>query len=114
MKRITLFAITLFAYKIAFNQTYYQATAYFLSGVTRTVTSTDTFATVTASDINTVLVRYGLNSSEVYPAFAEFNESDTLLLPNAELGRTDTIKQMDRAKIFTVTVSGVAIILRLK
>ena len=26
-------------------------------------------------------------------------------MPNAELGRTDTIKQMDRAKIFTITVT---------
>lgn len=105
MKKIILLITALLLFLIAFNQsTYYQATAYFLSGVTRTVTSTDTSATVTASDINAVLSKYGLTSSQVYPAFAEFNEADTLLLPDTELGRTDTIKQMDRAKIFTITV----------
>ncbi|HVZ95444.1 MAG TPA: S8 family peptidase [Chitinophagaceae bacterium] len=105
MKRLFILCTCLCGFSWAYSQNYYQATAYFLSGVTRTVTSTDTFATVTASDINAVLSKYGLNSSNVYPAFPEFNEQDTLLLPNSELGRIDTIKQMDRAKIFVITVT---------
>jgi hypothetical protein len=106
MKKITLFAICICFFLKAFNQnsTYYQATVYFTSGVTRTVTSSDTSATVSASDINAILTKYSLNGSDVYPAFPEFNEADTLLLPNLKIGRTDTIKQMDRANIFTITV----------
>lgn len=90
---------------ILFCQTnYYQTLVYFTSGVSSNVTATDTSATVTASDVQAVLNKYSIASNMIYPAFADFIESDTLLLSSSELGTTDSIKQMDKAKIFTITV----------
>jgi hypothetical protein len=84
---------------------YYQASVYFRSGVQRNITATDTSATVTASDIQAVLNKYHITSSYVYPAFPKFKESDTLKISVSDGGIADSLKQMDKAKVFTITVS---------
>jgi hypothetical protein len=81
---------------------YYQVSVYFTSGVTRIISPGDTAASVTAQDILNVLSKYGLTASSVYPAFPAFNEADTVIVID-KLG--DKIKQMDKAKVFTITVS---------
>jgi len=92
--------------KTAIAQTsYYQASVYFKSGVTRNITPTDTSATVTASDIQTVLTRYSIAATSVYPEFPKFIETDTLKITTSKGGTQDSLKQMDKAKVFAITVS---------
>lgn len=81
--------------------TYYQVSVYFKTGVTRIVSPGDTAASVTAQDILNVLAKYGLPASNVYPAFPAFVETDTLKVID-KLG--DSLKQMDKAKVFVITV----------
>jgi thermitase len=82
---------------------YHQTTVYFTTGVTRTVTSSDTSATVTATDIQAVLNKYNIPANQVYPAFPEFKSSDTLIYQGD--GTSNPLKQMDKTKIFTITTS---------
>jgi subtilisin family serine protease len=81
---------------------YYQASVYFKSGVTRNITPTDTSATITASDVFILCSRYAIPTNYIRPAFPEFKESDTLVsIP--ETGKF--YKIMNKAKVFTITVS---------
>jgi hypothetical protein len=86
------------------SQSYYQATVYFKSGVQRNITPTDTSVTVTSSNVASVLSYYGIAANYVYPAFPLFNEADTIMISD----NGDTIKQMNKAKIFAITLSDTA------
>jgi hypothetical protein len=103
---LKLFFLFAFSFSVAnlFSQSYYQATVYFVSGVQRNITATDTSATITSTNVLNILSSYGISTNYVYPAFPKFNESDTL--KTYEGG--DTIKCMNKANIFTVTVSDIA------
>src|SRR5580698_7480814 len=81
---LCIFCIAFCEILFAQTSTYYQAIVYFSSGVKRNITATDTSASVTASDIQSVITKYSIGASYVYPAFPEFNERDTLAVTNVE------------------------------
>jgi Subtilase family/Secretion system C-terminal sorting domain len=108
MKRISfLFVLLMISCMVApqilsAQSSYYQVTVYFISGVQRVVGPGDTAATVTSQNVLNVLTKYSLTSSNVYPAYPAFNEVDTLKTIDSA---GDKLKQMDRAKVFVVTVT---------
>jgi len=90
-----LFSVSSFA-QVDFNA---QVIVYFQSGVQR-VPPSNTTALVTSANVQNVLDAYNIPASNVVPSFPEFNEGDTL---NPEFGESS--RQMNRAKIFTITTS---------
>ncbi|MEJ0101735.1 MAG: hypothetical protein WDO19_03850 [Bacteroidota bacterium] len=98
--RLSVLVILLLTFFKVHSQSYYQATVYFSSGATRNVTATDTSAAITSTNILNVLSAHGISASKVYPAFPEFKEADTLKVSES----LDSISQMNKAKIFVITV----------
>lgn len=74
-----------------------QVLVYFKSGVLRNAAPNQNTVTITSSGINATLANYGLNASNVRPAFPDFNEADTVI---AEIGESS--RQMNLAKVFTI------------
>src|SRR5664279_111567 len=87
-----LLASNIFCHTLFAQSQYYQATVYFIYGVQRNLTATYTSATVTASDIQTILTRYAISGNSIYPSFPEFRESDTLKVFVTDGGYVDSLK----------------------
>lgn len=79
-----------------------QLIVYFKSGVQR-VPPLNTSANITSGTILNLLGSYGIPPSNVVPSFSSFNEADTV---SSEMGESS--RQMNRAKIFTVTITNPA------
>lgn len=79
-----------------------QVIVYFKTGATR-VAPGNTTANISSVNILSVLNNYSIPTVNVVPSFPAFNEADTV---NYELGESS--RQMNRAKLFTVTVTNPA------
>jgi len=79
-----------------------QLIVYFKTGVQR-VPPSNTSANITSGTILNLLSSYGIPPSNVVPSFSSFNEADTV---NSEIGESS--RQMDRAKVFTITITNPA------
>lgn len=77
-----------------------QVLVYFQSGAQRNPPPNQNTVTITSSNIIQVLSNYGLTASNLTSSFPDFNEADTV---NAEMGEDS--RQMNRAKVFTITLS---------
>lgn len=75
-----------------------EAMVYFQSGVTR---NPDTTATITSQNILNVLNNLNIPTSNVKPAFPEFNESDTLI-SFPEFPNEPVTKEMNRTKVYRI------------
>lgn len=101
MKKIFILLILVFAcFMYTFSQANLQnqVLVYFKTGAQR-VAPSNTTSNITSQNILNVLNTYSIPTSNIVPSFPSFNESDTI---NAELGEIS--RQMNRAKVFTITV----------
>lgn len=90
----TIASINVFAQQNPMNE----AMVYFLSGVTR---NPDTTATITSQNILNVLSNLNIPTSNVKPAFPEFNEIDTTI-SFPEFPNEPVTKEMNRTKVYRI------------
>lgn len=84
-----------------------QVIVYFRSGILRNAPS-NTTATISSANILNVLSTYSIPTTNVVPSFPAFIEADTVITgsPKFITGPTgEESRQMNRAKVFTVTVT---------
>jgi hypothetical protein len=91
---LSFFSVQLFAQQNPANE----AMVYFQSGVTR---NPDNTATITSQNVLNILNNLNIPSSNVIPAFPEFNESDTTISFPEFLNEPVT-KEMNRTKVFRI------------
>ena len=92
---LTISATYIFA-QVNFNN---QVLVYFKTGAQR-VAPANTTSNITSQNILNVLNTYSIPASNVVPSFPSFNEADTVMSETGESSR-----QMNRAKVFTITVT---------
>ena len=105
MKKLILATLLSVAYTLTAHaqaNLHNQVLVYFKTGAQR-IAPSNTTANITSANILNVLTNYGIPTSNVVPSFPNFNQADTI---NAELGETS--RQMNRAKVFTITVTNPA------
>uniref|UniRef100_UPI002657C139 hypothetical protein n=1 Tax=Ferruginibacter sp. TaxID=1940288 RepID=UPI002657C139 len=87
-----------------------QVIVYFKSGIQRNAPS-NTTATISSTNILNVLSTYSIPTANVVPSFPAFIEADTVITgsPKFTTGPTgEDFRQMNRAKVFTVTITNAA------
>lgn len=105
-RRILLVCTLIFFTKFGYSQVNLnnQVLVYFQTGVQRNAPA-NTSSTITSSNVLNLLSNYAIPTLNVIPSFPTFNESDTV---SFELGEDS--RQMNRAKVFTITVTNSATI----
>ncbi|MCZ2223204.1 MAG: hypothetical protein LC122_06195 [Chitinophagales bacterium] len=101
MKKVITIILFLVCYTYTFSQANLnnEVLVYFKTGVQRVAPSYTT-SSITSQNILNVLNNYSIPASNVIPSFPAFNEADTV---QYEIGESS--RQMNRAKVFTITVT---------